>query len=312
MYFLDFVYFCCFFGESVIGEISAFGASLLWSISPYVFTNVVGRTGSYLLNTSRLFISLILMLFTIVGLRLPFASNIQQILFLSLSGLIGLVLGDTFLFKSFDEIGPRITMIIMSSNPIFGAILAYFIFGEIISPLGITGMLITISGIILVVLKSNRKNHRLKISAIGLVYAILATIKQAVGLIFTKMAFFAGDLHPITATFLRVISAFVTLIIIGLALRILNFEKIKDSFDSKTTAMLILGSLIGPYFGITLSYIAISYAPIGIASTIMSLQPILMLPISRYYYKEHIGIYALIGSMLAVLGLVLLFMRDTF
>lgn len=252
------------------------------------------------------------MLFTIVGFRLPFASNIQQILLLSLSGLIGLVLGDTFLFKSFDEIGPRITMIVMASNPIFGAILAYFIFGEIISPLGITGMLITISGIILVVSESNRKNHRLKISAIGLIYAILATIGQAVGLIFTKMAFFVADIHPIAATFLRVISAFITLIIIGLALRILNFEKIKDSFCPKTTAMLILGSLIGPYFGITLSYIAISYAPIGIASTIMSLQPILMLPISRYYYKEQIGIYALIGSMLAVLGLVLLFMRDTF
>lgn len=296
----------------MVGEFSAFGASLLWSISPYVFTNVVSRTGSYLLNTSRLFIALLLMLFTIVWFRLPSASNVQQILFLSLSGLIGLVLGDTFLFKSFDEIGPRITMIVMASNPIFGAILAYFIFSEIISPLGITGMLITISGIILVVSKSNRKSQRLKISAMGLVYALLATIGQAVGLIFTKMAFFAGEIHPITATFLRVVSAFVTLIIIGLVLRRLNFEKLKDSFRPKTTAMLILGSLIGPYFGITLSYIAVSYAPIGIASTIMSLQPILMLPISRYYYKEHIGIYALIGSILAVMGLVLLFMRDTF
>lgn len=252
------------------------------------------------------------MLLTIAVFRLPFANNIQQVLFLSLSGLIGLVLGDTFLFKSFDEIGPRITMIVMASNPIFGAVIAYFVFCEIISPLGIIGMLITISGIILVVSESNRKKNRLKISAKGFVYALLATIGQAVGLIFTKMAFFAGELHPISATFLRVITAFVTLIIIGLVLRRLKLEKIKDSFDPKTTAMLILGSLIGPYLGITLSYIAISYAPIGIASTIMSLQPILMLPISRYYYKEHIGMNASIGSILAVLGLVLLFMRDTF
>ncbi|MGQ9820108.1 MAG: DMT family transporter [Candidatus Kapaibacteriales bacterium] len=296
----------------MLGEISAFGASLLWSISPYVFTNVVIRTGSYLLNTFRLFISLILMFFTIVGFRLPFISNVSQILYLSISGLIGLVLGDTFLFKSFDKIGPRITMIVMASNPIFGAILAYFLFAEIISPLGIIGMLITISGIIIVVSESNRKNGKLKISTIGLFYALMATIGQAVGLIFTKMAYFSGSLHPIIATFLRVISAFITLIIIGFLFGKLNYEKLKASFNTKTIAMLTLGSLIGPYLGITLSYIAISFAPIGIASTIMSLQPILMLPISKYYYKEHIGIYALIGSMLAVLGLVLLFMRDTF
>lgn len=251
------------------------------------------------------------MYLTIIGFGLPFASNIEQVIYLTLSGLIGLVLGDTFLFKSFNEIGPRVTMILMSSNPIFGALIAYFVFSETISYTGIFGMFITILGIILVVGKSRNNGQKSNVSFIGLIYALLATIGQAVGLIFTKMAFFNGSIHPISATFLRVISAFVTLVVIGLLSGRLNLKRIKMVYDLPTIGMLILGSLIGPYLGITLSYVAITHSPIGIASTIMSLQPVLMLPISKYYYNEHITSNAIVGSILAVFGLLLLFMRNT-
>lgn len=296
----------------MIGEICAFGTSFLWSISPYVFTKVVRRTGTFLLNTSRLLLTMVLMLLTILIFKLNFSSNYEQIIYLSLSGFIGLVLGDTYLFKSFKEIGPRITMIVMASNPIFGALIAFLLFGETISFVGILGMFVTILGIVLVVGENRTNNNPLKINVIGLVYALLASIGQAVGLVFTKMAYFEGEIHPIYAAFVRIVSALFFLVVLGIFTKRFKWQHINKTFNLPTISMLILGSLIGPYFGVTLSFIAVTNAPVGIASTIMSLQPVIMLPISRYYFKEKIKTKALIGSIFAVLGLVLLFMRKTF
>ncbi len=297
----------------MVGELSAFVAAVLWSFSPYVFSAIVKRSGSFLLNTSRLFISGLMMLITFFVFFINFAFTQPQFIYLVLSGLIGLVLGDTFLFKSLDEIGPRYTMLIMSSNPAIGAIIAYFIFNEIIQPIGIIGMAITLFGIILVINQQpNEEVSKFKITRKGIVLGFLAALGQGLGLIFTKLAYFEGDLNPLIATFLRIFSAFIILLPIGYISKRITIERLQLLFDGKTFLLLLLGSFIGPYLGITLSYIAIANAPIGVASTIMSLQPVLMLPISKVLHKEKHSWKSTIGAIFAVLGLVLLFIRKEF
>jgi drug/metabolite transporter (DMT)-like permease len=72
--------------------------------------------------------------------------------------------------------------------------------------------------------------------------------------------------------------------------------------------MVALGSIIGPYLGITFSFLAIIYVQIGIASTIMATTPIIMLPLSWMFYKEKLTYRAVIGAIVAVLGVGLLFL----
>jgi drug/metabolite transporter (DMT)-like permease len=79
--------------------------------------------------------------------------------------------------------------------------------------------------------------------------------------------------------------------------------------SKKILLLLGLGSILGPYLGITFSFIAVTHVQVGIAATIMSLQPILMLPISKYLHKETISLQSIAGAFLAVLGIAMLFLR---
>jgi drug/metabolite transporter (DMT)-like permease len=292
-----------------IGELSALAAALLWSFSSFLFTTASIRIGSIQLNISRMILAAILLVITILIFNIPYDINFKQFYLLSISGFIGLVIGDTFLFKSFKEIGPRVSMLIMSSNPAIAAILAYIILGEVLSLWSIFGIAITISGISLVILdKRAQAENKFPITRIGVFYGLMGAAGQGIGLVFAKMAFIEGDVHSLVATFVRIAAAVVIMLPAALA-----FKKYDNPFklfarDKKALGMVALGSIIGPYLGITFSFLAIIYVQIGIASTIMATTPIIMLPLSWLFYKEKLTFRAVIGAIIAVFGVSILFL----
>jgi drug/metabolite transporter (DMT)-like permease len=46
---------------------------------------------------------------------------------------------------------------------------------------------------------------------------------------------------------------------------------------------------------------------IGVASTLMALPPIFLLPVSHFVFKEHLGRTAIAGTLVAMIGVVILF-----
>ena len=71
----------------------------------------------------------------------------------------------------------------------------------------------------------------------------------------------------------------------------------------------LFGSFFGPVFGVTASLFAIQHAEIGVASTLMALPPIIMLPISYFFYKEKLNWQAIVGTLVAIGGVSLLFLK---
>jgi len=252
----------------------------------------------------------------IFGISLTLSFN--QISNLVISGILGLVLGDSFLFKSFQLIGARLGIIIMAAVPVLSAILAFFFLNEIISYLGMFGMLLTITGILIVVLekKSVEKNN-VAFNKLGIFYGFLGALGQATGLIFAKYAFLenpaldgqGGELNGFAASFIRLFSA--SIIILPIAA---TFRRYKNpigiySKDSYSAKVILIGTIFGPVLGITGSLIAIEYAKVGIASTLMATMPIIMLPISRFYFKEKLDWKAIVGAFVAVVGAAIIFLR---
>ena len=140
-----------------------------------------------------------------------------RLLNLVISGIIGLVIGDSFLFKAFQSIGARVSMLLMASSPAMSSILAYFFLGESLSLFGFIGIAVTIFGIGLVVLdRSELPNAKFKINKLGILYGLLGALGQAAGLIFAKFAFEEGEVHKMVATFIRIISSVLILLIIAL------------------------------------------------------------------------------------------------
>lgn len=294
----------------LIGESAALLTALLWSATSIVFTEAAIRVGPIYVNVTRMFLALTYLTVTLLILNIRIDLSLNQILNLTISGFAGLVIGDTFLFKAFRSIGARVSMLMMALVPPMSAFMAFFFLGERLSFLGVIGIVITVFGIALVVLKREEKpTSNYKIDYTGIFYAFIGAAGQAVGLIFAKHAFNEGEISGFLASFVRIASA--VIIIYPLALLTNRYKNPIRLYmkDKRAFVFTAIGSVIGPYLGITFSMIAISNAKVGIASTLMATVPIIMLPMVRYYYKEKLSWISILGAVIAVSGIAILFLR---
>jgi drug/metabolite transporter (DMT)-like permease len=292
-----------------LGELSALITAFLWSGTSFAFTSAAKKIGSLQLNVNRIILATIFLFFIIIIANLNYGLSSEQIYYLALSGLVGLVLGDSFLFKSFQLIGARLGMLIMALVPAFSSVLALVFLNENLSLISVTGMTITLAGISIVILERNKDTESIfKTNKLGILYGVLGALGQASGLVLAKFAFEAGSINGFVATFVRLLAAVV--IIFPLALLFRRYKNPINVYTKDTKALwaTLVGTVLGPVLGITGSLIAIANAQIGIASTLMSTMPIIMLPIVRYYYKEKLGWRAIVGALIAVAGVAILFL----
>ncbi len=292
-----------------LGELSALITAFLWSGTSFAFSNAAKRIGSLQLNVNRIILATILLFFIIIIANFNYDLSAEQIKYLALSGFVGLVLGDSFLFKSFQLIGARLGMLLMALVPAFSSILALLFLEEHLSLISVTGMTITLFGISIVILERSKGSESIfKTNRLGIFYGVLGALGQASGLVLAKFAFEAGNINGFVATFVRLLSAVV--IIFPLALLFRRYKNPIKVYTKDTKALwaTLVGTILGPVLGITGSLIAIANAQIGIASTLMSTMPIIMLPIVRYYYKEKLTWKAILGALVAVVGVAILFL----
>lgn len=231
--------------NAYLGEIAALTTAVLFSFSSSIFTMVGRKIGSVMLNRLRLVLAVawLLLAHAVLNVPLPLHEGVDRWLWLGLSGIVGLVLGDALLFQAFISIGARLTMLLMALAPAFAALAAWLLLGEILSWVQIAGILLTLAGVGWVV------QERLSPSPIvpvdrkqylrGLLYGLEAAIGQAGGLVLAKPGA-AGDFPALSATFLRMVSAMITLWLLTL-LRGQVTETIKKiAFQPSVLSMTLL------------------------------------------------------------------------
>lgn len=294
-----------------LGEIAALVTAACWSVTSLSFAAATRRVGSVMVNVTRLILALILLFLIIALSGLPLGFSTEQYLLLAASGLIGLVFGDSFLFRAYQEIGPRISMLIMSLAPAFSALLAYVILGESLSAWGAGGIGVTIAGIGVVVTGQQRESGKDRVNVRGVLYAVFASAGQGIGLIVARMAFDRGPVPGFSAAFLRIAAAVLVLTpAAALSGRYGNPIPV-FSRDRRALLFIVTGAVFGPVLGITLSMVSITYAHVGIAATLMATVPVLMLPLLRWIYHERLSWRAILGALVAVGGVAMLFLAPS-
>ncbi len=293
-----------------LGEITALLTACCWSFSSYIFTAAANRIGSVQININRMILAVIILFAAISLAGIEFKLSNNQLINLAISGIVGLVVGDSFLFKAFTMIGTRLSMLLMSLTPVMSAILAFFFLNERIPLIGILGMIITLFGIILVVFDKKENGTSINTGkGLGIFYGVLGALGQAVALIFAKLAFEESAINGFLATFIRIFSASILILPLSILLgRYKNPFKLYSA-DRKGLVLTLGGTFFGPVLGITLSLISISHASIGVASTLMATVPVIMLPIGKIIFKDKITTRGVIGAVIAVSGIAILFLR---
>ena len=296
---------------NLIGELAALATSFFFAMTALIFTSTGRSVGSQVTNRMRLTFALIyLIILNLILFRepVPFSAESSRWIWLSLSGIIGLSLGDAFLFQSFISVGPRLGTLLLSLAPIFGSVIAWVFFGETLTVLQITGIVLALAGIAWVVTAhAEPPNTPHGHTRRGVIFGVLAGLGQAVGLVLSKQGMF-GEFSVFQANAIRMLTAVIFTWVWTI------FEgKVPATFTAlrekpQVLGLLALGALLGPVLGVSASLLAVQHAEIGVASTLMALPPVIILPISYFVFKEKIGWQALLGTVLAIAGVAILFL----
>ena len=296
--------------QSHYGELSAILVSVFWSISALSFEDASKRVGSMPVNIIRLVIGLIfLSILNLIlrGLLLPVDASNHNWIWLSVSGIIGFVLGDYFLFKSYTIIGSWFAMLIMTLAPPMAAVFGWILLDERLSMMSIAGIIITLAGILIAMFRRDKENRRVRVSKplAGLLYAFGGALGQALGIVFSKYGM--QQYSPFAATQIRIIVGIVGFI--GLISLTGNWRPVWSTLaDRKAMISTTIGSVFGPFLGVSFSLMAVRYTSTGIASTLMALVPIFIIPPSVFLFKHKITAREIIGTVISLGGVTLFFL----
>jgi drug/metabolite transporter (DMT)-like permease len=310
------------------GELAALFTALSWTVTALTFEAASKRIGSMIVNLLRLIVGLFfLSIFAWIyrGYLLPVDASGRTWFILILSGLVGFTFGDLCLFQSFVVIGARISMLLMALAPPMATVISWIILGEEMTLKSWLGMIVTITGIILVVLKreqvperpEGRRKFRFTYPVWGILLGLGGALGQSLGLVLSKLGMhdpasvttdgIVQNYSPFASAQIRVMAG-----ITGFAILFTILGRWKATFqaisDHKAVLQLSLGAFFGPFLGVSFSLLAVQLTNTGIAATIMAIVPVLIIPPSILLFKEKVTLKEILGAILAVGGVALFFL----
>lgn len=293
------------------GQIAALGTAVCWSFTAVFFSHSGRLIGSDVVNRSRLLFAFTFLVLThrlLEGSFFPWDAEPFRWFWFAVSSILGLVLGDTFLFRAYVLIGPRLSMLLMSTVPIFSTLFGWVLFGEVITAPELAGVFLTVAGVGWVVTEKRpgqtvvqNKEYRT-----GIFFGLLGALGQVANLVTARYGL-VGNYASVSATLIRIVVALVVLWSIA-ALRGQVRYTLQRWRNREAFLTLVGGAFVGPFLGIWLSLIAIQNARLGIASTLMALPPILLIPIEYVIYRRRISARGVAGTVAALLGVAFIFL----
>lgn len=301
--------------QTYFGEIAGLLTAVFWTVTSLAFESAGKKVGSLSVNLIRLVIAFFftgIFCWMTRGYFWPADATLYQWKWLSLSGLVGFVIGDLLLFQAFVVIGARISMLIMSLAPPVAAYGGWLVLGEKLTPLNWLGMVITLTGIVIVILKREKSELNGSIvrkiksaySVPGILLALGGATGQAAGLVLSKKGM--GSYDAFSASQIRILTGIAGFTVLFFFMKrwVKVLEAVKNREAMKRIA---LGSFFGPFLGVSFSLMAVKYTETGVAATLMSVVPVLIIAPSVILLGEKVNGKEILGAFITVAGVSLFF-----
>ena len=305
--------------SSLLGESAALMASALWAICSILFASAGKRIGALSVNAYRIVLAAGLLgaaHVLIMGTIVP-EGNRDQWIVLVISGIIGLGLGDFAYFGALVYLGPRKGVLLMSTAPIFSIIAAVFILDEVPGWWAFLGIVVTLSGVMIVIYEKEGLSYETPLpprkKAIGVAMGVCGALGQGLGLVISKYGMEnaasagANSMDPLSASLIRMVAACIFIWVVVVCTGKLKGVTRKGR-DRKGMKHMAGGAFFGPFLGVWMSMIAIANVFAGVAATLMSLAPVMIIPAIWIIYKQKTNVRGIAGALIAVVGVTILFL----
>ncbi|MBR3857881.1 MAG: DMT family transporter [Bacteroidaceae bacterium] len=304
------------------GELLSLLVAVMWTFTALFAEVASKRMGTLVLNVWRMLLTILLLgivLWWTCGKPWPQYANTEVWKWFLASGFMGFVFGDYCLFNAYIVMGSRFGQLFMTLASPFAAIAAWLMMGETMGMLALLGMIVTLSGIgISIMGKDDDGTRHLKLPRKGILLGIGAGMGQGIGLVLSKQGLMhyaanipseatdVAAMMPFAGTQMRAVMG-----LIGFGATLIFLKKWRNMFrfftDLRGAAAAMGAILLGPFFGVSLSLMAVGMTNTGVAQTLMSLTPILILWPSRLMFGTKVSMQEVVGAVIAVAGASLFF-----
>lgn len=292
--------------HETLGSVAALLSAAAWALSSILFRRLGEEASPSGMNLGKCLIgsaALGLVVF-IIGLH---PVPLRDFIFLGLSGLLGIALGDTLFFTALMNLGPRLALLLGALGPVFTVIMAVVFLGERPSPQAWAGILATVAGVNWVIWESipheaEGRSHKLT----GLKYGVLSIFCNAAGIILAKVG--VSSVSALDGTFIRFLWGLAGLLLAGgVSGRLRNWLA---PFGNRRTIKTLLSAVFVAIFGgFWLFLVALKHIDASVAVVLNETAPLFVLPLAYFMLKEKISARSAVGAAVAVGGVVLIFVR---
>jgi drug/metabolite transporter (DMT)-like permease len=287
------------------GELIALFSALLWAIASVLLTVGAKRVHVLPLNLVRCILST-----AFFWALLPFYGGLEALatippgtwLWLTVSVLALLVVGDTLYFRSMDLAGVSWAMPVASINPLWAVLLAALFVGEPLTWTLLAGAVLVIAGVALVSRPAGQTTQGKPVDPrarrVGLLLALVVSVLWAIGQVALRPA--TEGIHSVVANSVR--QPMGALMLLGLTLVQGRWRDLRK-LDRQSWVIIVVASLVGTGLGTLLFIMAIQMAGAGRTAILTATAPMMAMPFSMLWLKERPTRWTLAGTLLAAVGI---------
>ena len=291
-----------------VGELAALAAATLWGFTSVFFFSVAAqRIGALRVNLLRLPLGWALLGLTLLVTGQSPITDGWSLGLLAVSGVIGLSIGDLAYFAAMRRLGARLAVLMLSLAPLFAAGIGAVLLHEVPGPLAGTGIVLTLGGVFWVVLERRDEGMPAGHHLSGMLLGLGSAFCQGFGLVLAKWGM-AGGLHPWAASWLRMTAGTAAIWLMAAVAGRLRDLDLRGSLKL-AWPQVVGGAVMGPFLGASLSLVAAQHTEVGVAATLMATTPIIVIPLVMVTERYRPSWRALVGTLLAFVGIGLLFTR---
>jgi drug/metabolite transporter (DMT)-like permease len=274
-----------------------------------------GMLGSQSANLARQLVALVLLgiwaHFIGQGLHGP------GLLLFIFSGILGFGLGDISLFEALPRLGAALTVLIVQCLAVpIGAVTEWLWLGTRITPAEMVSAVVILAGVALAIAPERASaiphGHRLT----GVLFAIIGAVGQAWGAVVSRQGFLLDQkiglqMDGPTSAYQRLLGGIVCVALLAWVTSLLrrwrNPGAVQPERPWRRAMPWIIGNaLAGPVFGVALYQWGLRDSPSAIVLSIVSTAPLAVMMLSFVFEKTRPSPRAVVGSLLAVGGVVVL------
>lgn len=232
----------------------------------------------------------------------------HSLLWIGLSVMFSIVLGDTSFFMAIKRIGMSRATPIAKSYPAFAVLFSWILLGEALTSFKLIGVILAITGTALMSQRpggtaalavDEEERTRSRDHTVGVAIALGTAVAWAAGAVVLKISLMTASVTTVSL-FKTVIAGVMLWGISSQAERV----PVRDVLYNRTNILLAGATGVTLAGAALLLVYSISMVGAGSASVYSGLAPLFAVPMGVLIFKERMGVKAIIGCVLAVLGII--------